>query len=124
MTLAHWILLAGGLMPYAMVATAKSTKLYDNADPRRPGNFEGWRARAHAAHSNALEAFPLFAVAVLLATVRGASDIFVDAAAVVWLAARIGYWWTYVTDRATARSIVWFAGTFAALAIFLAALLA
>ena len=122
MLIAHWILLIGGLLPYVIVATAKSTKLYDNADPRLATNYQGWRTRAYAAHSNALEAFPLFAAAVLLATLRGADGTFVDVAAIVWFVARILYWRTYVTGQATARSIVWFVATLASLAIFLAAL--
>lgn len=124
MTLAHWILLIGGLMPYFLVAVAKSTKAYDNADPRNAGNFaDPLRRRAHAAHQNSLEAFGFFAVGVLLATARGADGGTVDLLAGFWLAARLVYAWTYLTDKSTLRSLVWFLASFATIGIFLAALL-
>ena len=122
MKLAHWILFVAALLPYVIVATAKARKGYDNADPRNLSQYDGWRRRAYLAHNNAFEAFAFFAVAVLLATYRGAGETFVGIAATVWLAMRILHWFTYVTDRATARSLVWFAGSFATIAIFLAGL--
>ena len=124
MNFAQWIMLVGGLLPYFIVASAKATKQYDNWKPREPGNYEGWRARAYSAHSNAQEAFPFFAAAVLLATLRNADTRVVTIAAGVWLVARLLHWFTYVTNRATARSLVWFVATFATLTIFIAALIA
>jgi len=124
MLLAHWILLVGGLLPYVYVATAKWQRGYDNKAPRELAQYGGWRSRAYAAHGNAHEAFPLFAAAVLLATIRGADAAIVNLAAVVWLAVRVLHYVTYVKDMASARSLIWFAGTIAVIVIFGAALAA
>ena len=70
MSTAYWCILIAAALPYAWVAIAKSAVPgYNNKDPR------GWIARqdnyrvrnAFAAHQNALEAFPAFAAAVLMA---------------------------------------------------------
>ena len=124
LTLAHWIMLAGLLMPYVIVSTAKAQKGFDNSEPRDAALYDGWRGRAYAAHHNALEAFPIFAAAVLLATVRGADATIVNIAAVVWLVARVLHWTLYVKDKASGRALIWFVGLFAVLAIFGAALFA
>ncbi len=124
MLVAHWILLVGGLLPYVWVATAKAAKGYNNNDPRDLSQYTGWRGRAYAAHGNAHEAFPLFAASVLLATIRGADATVVNVAATVWLSVRVLHYITYVQDMATARSLIWFVGTFAAIVIFGAALVA
>ena len=66
--------LIAGLLPYLWTSVAKAVgPRYDNRDVR------GWQARlgglpqrAHAAHLNSFEAFPLFAVAVLAALLTGA----------------------------------------------------
>lgn len=124
MSIAHWIMLVAFVMPYVIVASAKARKGFDNRDPRDLSLYEGWRKRAYAAHNNAIEAFPFYAAAVLLAGYRGADGTFVDIAAVIWLGARLVHWWAYVTDKPNARGLIWFVGTFAVLAIFLAALFA
>jgi uncharacterized MAPEG superfamily protein len=123
-TIAHWIVFVGGVMPYFIVLLAKATRTYDNADPRNAANFaDPLRHRAHGAHLNALEAFAFFAIGVLLATLNGADPTFIDTVAVLWLVLRCLYLWSYLTNRATLRSILWFAASFAAIAIYLAALL-
>jgi uncharacterized MAPEG superfamily protein len=123
MTIAHWMILVAGFMPYAIVFVAKATRTYDNADPRNPGNFATpLRKAAYDAHQNAFEAFPFFAGAVLLATVRAADASFVDDAAMLWLVARLTYVWMYFTGRSTLRTIFWWLASLAAIAIYLAAL--
>jgi uncharacterized MAPEG superfamily protein len=123
-TIAHWIVLVGGLLPIFAVAIAKSTRSYDNADPRNPaGYLDPLRKRAYAAHANSYEAFPFFAIAVLLATLRAVPPAHVDLAASIWLAFRLLYIACYLTDRASLRSVTWFGAFFAALAIYLMALI-
>jgi uncharacterized MAPEG superfamily protein len=121
---AHWCLLIGGLMPYFLVAIAKSSRDYDNENPRNMAGFTTpARQRAHGAHSNALEGFGFFAVAVLLATIRRAPPATVDALALLWIVLRLAYAWTYIAGKGTARSLLWFAASFTTIAVFLVALL-
>jgi len=73
MTVAEWCVF-GTLMLYLLtIAAAKWTALgrFDNARPRDPGFYnDPIRARAVGARQNGIEAFPFFAVAVLLAEFR------------------------------------------------------
>ena len=124
MPIASWIVLAAGLMPYVIVGIAKAGPGYDNANPRAVDGLQGrTRKLAYGAHQNALEAFPFLAAGVLLAILRGADTYLVNLLAVVWLAARIGYTWAYITDRPTTRSSFWFIATLAAIGLYLTALL-
>ncbi len=121
MTTALWCVLAAGLLPYVATVSAKVGKRFDNHLPRAwLAAQSGWRARANAAQMNSFEAFPLFAVAVLVAHHTGAPQPRVDTLALVFVAARIAYIVTYVADLALLRSIVWFAGIASAVAIFVA----
>jgi uncharacterized MAPEG superfamily protein len=124
MHVAHWMILVAGLMPYAIAVVAKATRRYDNADPRNLDNFATpLRKRAYDAHQNAFEAFPFFAGAVLLATLRGADASFVGGAAIVWLAARLLYVWVYLAGRSALRTSFWWIASLATIAIYLAALI-
>ena len=121
MTTALWCVLVAGLLPYAATLTAKGGARFDNRNPRAWLALQtGWRARAHAAQLNGFEAFPLFAVAVLVAHQLHAPQGRVDLLAVVFVAARVGYLVTYLADLHVLRSIVWFVGIGSAVAIFLA----
>jgi uncharacterized MAPEG superfamily protein len=120
-TIAHWCVLAAGLLPYVATVTAKGGARFDNRQPRDwLARQSGWRARAHAAQLNAFEAFPLFAVAVLVAHQVGAPQARVDALALAFVAARVVYLVAYVADLAWLRSLVWMAGIGCAVAIFVA----
>lgn len=121
MTTALWCVLAAALLPYAATLTAKGGARFDNRNPRAwLAAQAGWRARAHAAQLNGFEAFPLFAVAVLVAQQLHAPQGRVDALALGFVAARVGYLVAYLADLHVLRSVVWFAGIASAVAIFLA----
>lgn len=121
---AYWILLAGALMPYPLVMVAKAGKAYDNTDPRNPKVLDtALKQRGHGAHANALEAFPLFAAAVLLAGVRHAPAGIVDALAWLWLVARVAYSACYLAGLGTPRSLSWVVAAGAAVAILVIAIL-
>ena len=66
--------------------------------------------RAEGEHRNGIEAFPFFAVAVLLAEFRAAPQNLVNELAVLFLIVRIAYVFTYLGDRPTLRSILWSIG--------------
>ena len=101
--------LMAGLLPVVCAGIAKwGAKGYDNHDPRAwLARQQGYRARANAAQQNSLEAFPFFAVAVLLALHNGASPPVVSFWAWGFVGLRLLYIFCYVSDQATLRSIVW-----------------
>ena len=121
MTIALWCLLIAGLLPYAAVMTAKAGARFDNHNPRDwLAKQDGYRRRANAAQANSFEAFPLFAVAVLVAFVLQAPQAKVDQLAMGFIAARVVYLACYLADWGTLRSIVWVAGMVCAVMIFVA----
>lgn len=107
--------MVAGLLPIVCAGIAKwGARDYDNRDPRAwLARQDGRRARANAAQSNSLEAFPFFAAAVVLA-LQAANDAAQVAQVAQWawlfVALRVLYIVCYVADRATLRSIVWLLG--------------
>ena len=69
----------------------------------------GIAQRAHAAHLNSFEAFPLFATAVIVARLNGADQSRVDALSVAFVGLRLIFGILYLADKATMRSVVWLA---------------
>jgi len=115
-TLAYWCLLAAALLPIACAGLAKAGKFgiprrdggYDNTNPRNwLARQKDWRARANAAQANSFEALPLFMAAVIIAHQLGANQARVDILAFMFVVLRILYIMMYVSDMATARSVMW-----------------
>ncbi len=97
---------------------------YDNAKPRDPAFYEdAIRARALGAHQNGIEAFPFFAVAVLLAEFREAPQNLINELAMLFLIVRVAYVLTYIGNRPRLRSILWNVGFTINIAIFFLPLL-
>ena len=121
MTIAEWCVF-GTLMLYLLtIASVKwiGFRRFDNSKPRDPAFYaDPLRARALAAHQNGIEAFPFFAVAVLLAEFRAGPQRPIDELAVLFLIVRIAYVFTYLGDRPTLRSILWSIGFAINIAIF------
>lgn len=116
----YWCILIAGLLPYVATVVAKSRKDFDNANPRAwLAKQEGYRARAHAAQLNSFEAFPLFAVAVITAQLRGAPHDAINVLAAIFIVARVLYIGLYLADLASLRSLVWLAGIGCVVAMFL-----
>jgi uncharacterized MAPEG superfamily protein len=119
MTTAYWCVLAAGLLPYLATVTAKLGARFDNRQPRDwLARQSGYRARANAAQLNGFEAFPLFAAAVIVAHQLGAPQPRIDTLALTFVAARLVYFACYLADVHWLRSLAWFAGIGAAVAIF------
>lgn len=118
MSAAYWCIVVAAVLPYLTVAVAKACAPYDNANPRAP-IYKGLAARAHAAHQNGFEAFPLFAIAIVVASGGAAKPAIplLDALAVLWVALRLGYLAAYLGDAAGLRTLIWAAGLIDALAI-------
>jgi uncharacterized MAPEG superfamily protein len=121
MTVAEWCVF-GTLMLYLLtIASVKwmSFRQFDNSKPRDSVFYEDpIRARALGAHQNGIEAFPFFAIAVLLAEFRAAPQYLIDELAVLFLIVRIAYVFTYLGNRPTLRSILWSLGFAINIAIF------
>lgn len=119
MPVAIWCVLAAAFLPILSVFPAKLTRDFSNARPRDPAFWaEGFRARAQGAQANGFEAFPLFAVAVLVAYQQSGDPFWIDVLAAAFIGLRVLYVLCYWMDKATLRSLVWIAATACAVAIF------
>jgi uncharacterized MAPEG superfamily protein len=121
MTIAEWCVF-GTLMLYLFTIVSvkwTSFRYFDNSRPRDPAFYDDpIRARALGAHQNGIEAFPFFAVAVLLAEFRLGPLRLIDELAVLFLIVRIAYVFTYLGNRPALRSILWSLGFAINIAIF------
>ena len=129
MILAFWCVLISGVLPMGCSYLAKfggrsdaaggAARRYDNRDPRSwLARQTGFRARANAAQANGFEAFPFFAIAVVIAVLQHVPVATIDLLAVVFVVARIAYIVCYVADQPTARSLVYAAGFLACVALY------
>ena len=121
MTIAELCLLGTVILTIVSILPAKldGRREYDNGNPRDPGFYKpGLRRRSQGAHQNGYEAFPFFAAAVLLAEMRSVPQELVNVLAVAFLAARVAYVLLYISDRPSARSVIWFVAFGCNLAIF------
>jgi uncharacterized MAPEG superfamily protein len=100
MTVALWCVLAAALLPYLATTIAKAGgERYENRDPRAwLGRQQGLRLRAHNAQLNGFEAFPFFAAAVIVAQMLQAPQERIDALALIFIVARVGYLLCYLAD--------------------------
>ena len=121
MTVAEWCVF-GTLMLYLVtIASIKwiGFRRFDNAKPRDPAFYDKpIAARVLGAHQNGIEAFPFFAVAVLLAEFRAGPQRLIDDLAVLFLIVRVAYVFPYLGNRPTLRSILWSIGFAINLVIF------
>lgn len=119
MPVSVWCILIAAILPIAAVFPAKLSKDYDNANPRDPDYWRnGFRARAQAAQANGFEAFPFFAIAVIVGLGQGGDPSWIDRLAVLFVAMRLIYIFCYWTDRATPRSLSWAVGYLSVVGIF------
>jgi len=92
------------------IAMAKVGR-YDNNKPRQQqADLEGWGQRALAAHQNAIEAIPIFGLALLGAAYLQVDMASIHICAIGFFVCRLGYQVCYLKDIATLRSIFWIAG--------------
>lgn len=119
MPISIWCILIAAILPILAAVPAKMNKEYDNANPRNPDYWrEGFRARANAAQENGFEAFPFFAVAVIVGLGQGGDPDWIDRLATLFIGLRVIYIVCYWTDRPTPRSVAWLAGFLAVVGIF------
>lgn len=127
MTIAHLCLFVACLLPIACTGLAKSKGFgkrrrdggFDNHQPREwLASLQGWQARANAAQGNSWEALAIFTAGLVVAYQRQAGQTTVDTLALVFVAARLAFIAAYLADQASLRSLVWFVGFGASLALF------
>jgi uncharacterized MAPEG superfamily protein len=120
MTVALLCVLVAALLPYVATTIAKAGgSRYDNRDPRAwLEKQQGFRVCANNAQLNSFEAFPFFAVAVIVAQMLHAPQGRVDALALVFIAARAAYIVCYLADWHIGRSIAWLLGWPACIVLF------
>src|SRR5580698_8591286 len=121
MTVAEWCIFATLMLYLLSIASIKWIRFrhFDNSRPRDPAFYDDpIAARALGAHQNGIEAFPFFAVAVLLAEFRGGPQRLVNEMAILFLIVRIAYVFTYLGDRPNLRTILWSIGFLINVAIF------
>ena len=121
MTAAEWCVFATLMLYLLTIAPIKwiGFRRFDNSRPRDPGFYQDPIAsRALGAHQNGIEAFPFFAIAVLLAEFHGGPQRLVNELAILFLIVRIAYVFTYLGNRPTLRSILWGIGLAINVAIF------
>ncbi len=119
MPLAYWCVLIAALLPYALAKYAKLGVPSDNRYPREDyENFPPKHRRAYAAHQNALESFPFFAVAVVIALTMGAPVYWVNVLAVLYVLLRIAHGLLYIFNKPPLRSAVFAAAMAVNVAIF------
>jgi uncharacterized MAPEG superfamily protein len=124
MTIAYWCVLAAIFFPYLCfgIARNRARSLRDNRNPRDfPNRIEGLPKRAWDAQLNSFESLPGFAAAVIIAHLAGAAQTHVDALALLWVVARLGYIGFYLGDRSTLRTGAQVFSLLCVLGLFIAA---
>jgi uncharacterized MAPEG superfamily protein len=113
-------LLIAGAMPWICAGIAKGgQKNYDNHNPREwLAKQTGYRARANAAQANCFEAFPMYAVGVLLAMLSDIEADQLEMWAGLFIAARVAYVACYVMDKDKLRSLAWLVGVVSTVALY------
>jgi uncharacterized MAPEG superfamily protein len=113
-------LLFAGAMPWICAGIAKGgQRNYDNHNPREwLAKQTGYRARANAAQANCFEAFPMYAVGVLLAMLSDIEADQLELWAGLFIAARVAYVACYVMDKDKLRSLAWLVGVVSSVALY------
>jgi len=119
MPIAYWCVLIAALLPIVLVSYAKIGVESDNRYPREEyDNLPPAKRRAYAAHQNAYENFPFFAVAVIVAMTLGAAPATVNMLAMAYVAVRVIHGLLYINNIPAMRSAAFTLGLIINVAIF------
>lgn len=69
--------------------------------------LSGWGKRAYAAHLNALENFPIFAIAVIIAHIQSVDQLMLAKLSIGYIALRLIYYIFYLVDLSILRTTAW-----------------
>ena len=118
MPFAYWCVLIAALLPTVWVIYAKRG-ITDNHNPRAGiDQLPPPKRRAYGAHLNAIENFPFFAAAVIIALQLGAPVSTVNWLAGLYVLIRIVHGLLYVADQASLRSLSFLLGFAVNIVIF------
>src|SRR4051794_36280761 len=118
-------LMIAGTLPFSLTLLAKAGTFSgrDNHETRAwQSRLTGWRQRAYWAHQNAFETFPLFAAAAIVAWLAAPKSTYMTLSAWLYPATRVAYSIAFLADRASLRSLLWFAGIACIVLLFLVSL--
>lgn len=119
MPIAYWCVLIAALLPLAWVSYAKLGAESDNRYPREDyDNLTPPKRRAYAAHQNAYENFPFFAVAVIVAMTLGGNPSTVNMLAIAYIVVRVIHGLLYINNMPMLRTIAFTIGLIINVAIF------
>jgi len=122
MIFAFWCVLLAAFLPLVWATVTKAGVPYDNRSPREGGaRASGYRQRANWAQQNAWEAFAPFAAAVIIAYVLKLPAAKINAAAGVFVVARVAHGLCYLANAASLRSLCWAIGCACVVYLFIAA---
>ena len=107
-------------MPWICAGIAKAgQRNYDNHNPREwLAKQTGYRARANAAQANCFEAFPMYAVGVLLAMLSNVDIDRIQMWTGLFIVARMAYIACYLMDKDKLRSLAWLVGVISTVALY------
>lgn len=123
MTIALWCLLMAAVLHILskgplILEQVRTEKGYNNSNPRKQQNaLTGAGQRALAAHQNQIESFPLFAAGVIVATMMKVHPGAIDILAIAYIISRCIYVYLYVKNHHSMRTLVFFIGYLASLAL-------
>jgi uncharacterized MAPEG superfamily protein len=110
-TIPYICILIAWFAPNVLAAASRIGAPYDNRQPRASSDAAtGWRRRAYWAHTNAIENFAPFAIAVAIARIEGVPAYKVSNLAMAFVLCRVAYSVFYITNKSTLRSIAYVLG--------------
>jgi uncharacterized MAPEG superfamily protein len=124
MTTPFWCLLAASVIPFLLGFVSyyfryKQFGSIDNKYPRlQQAQLAGAGARAQAAEENAFEALPVFAGAVFVAHLAGASAGTAAVLSVIFVVARVLHAIAYLTNIDPLRTLVFLVGLGCSIGLF------
>jgi uncharacterized MAPEG superfamily protein len=118
MPISYWCILIAVMLPLLLVGYAKSGAKDNDAPRDGAAALAGAKRRAYAAHQNAYENFPFFAVAVIAALSFGAATGTLNVLALLYIVFRIAHAYLYIADKPSLRSAAYTGGLFTNIAIF------
>lgn len=119
-TLAYSCVLFAAIFPYFFTVVAKTGKGFNNKIPREYlDSVTGFRKRAHWVQLNSFEAFPAFAVGVLIATQNVHQLFAINSLSVCFIIARILYSICYLANKDMLRSLFWGIGFLSTIGLYL-----
>ena len=108
---------------YSVLANLQVGPKYAMGPRDEPRQLTGYAGRAQRAMNNHFEGLTLFAIATLTITFADKGSAYTAAASMAYLIARVLYVPAYLLGLTPWRSIIWFAGFGATLALLILALL-